>query len=130
MNKIIRDALRAQLITLAASYRIAYDNVTFVPTVGELFLKEFFLPAEPFQIGTSYSDTMNNTGVYQLSIFSPVGGGMGETYTAIAAIDSAFYRGQNLGSVLTITKVFQGTTTSDELWSVTPISIFYKSAQT
>ena len=83
-HKIIRSLFEARLaawaITKAPALRISYPNVSFTPAANETYLRAFLLPA-----GTDSNDLAGAhrlyTGVFQITIVTPVGNGPGAAET-------------------------------------------------
>jgi hypothetical protein len=83
-HKIIRSLFEARLaawaMTKVPALRISYQNVSFTPAANETYLRAFLLPA-----GTDSNDLAGAhrlyTGVFQITIVTPVGNGSGAAET-------------------------------------------------
>lgn len=62
---------RLSTLTLSPTRRVAWPNLSFVPVVGEIYLKPAHLPvrADYAAVGTVMR---RHTGLYQVSVFGPV----------------------------------------------------------
>jgi hypothetical protein len=114
-HKLIRQIYEGRLAAWAAArapvLRIAYQGVPFTPTPGETYLEAFVLPAGT----TSESlggDHKAYTGVFQVSVVMPAGGGTGKSegiVDELAALFPLFDRYSKAGlTVVTMTPVEQG----------------------
>lgn len=114
-HKTIRQIYEARLTAWAAARspapRIAYQGVAFTQATGETYLAAFTLPA-----GTD-SDALGGdhkafTGLFQVSVVTPVGSGTGKAegiVDELAAIFPLFERYSKSGlTVVTMTPVEQG----------------------
>lgn len=128
-EKIIHSALRTQFASIP-SYPKAYMNLSYTPTEGVLYLQEFFIPSEVFQVGIEDGSTNEYRGIYQISIQAPVSvdasiGGMSPTYQALEDIKAYFYRGLILNDTVRITKVYPSSSIVGDSWMLTPVTINY-----
>jgi hypothetical protein len=88
---LIRRAFETRLATWATaqSIDIAWENVEFDPVEGEPYAHASLLPAQTDhlfldQTGRDYG------GVFQVTLFMPLGRGAGATEALVASLDSTF----------------------------------------
>jgi hypothetical protein len=132
-HKIIRSVLEGRLKAWAAArspaLRIAYQNVAFTPTANEIYLRAFALPA-----GTSSNDLAGvhrlYTGVFQITIVTPVGGGPGAAETLADELAALYPLNDQLTkegfSVKVMTPVEQGPEQQEDTAFALPVSFQYR----
>lgn len=125
MDKLINNALRQQFATIT-QYSLAYENVSFTPTLGTAYLKEAFLPAETIPVGLEDTSHDNYTGIYQINVYSPKGQGVAQIDTAINVIRDKFKRGTVLNNLVRIEKFYRHSHIIEDSWVVTPVRIVYR----
>lgn len=136
-HKIIRSLLEGRLKTWAAArspvLRIAYQNVAFTPTASEIYLRAFLLPA-----GTNSNDLAGAhrlyTGVFQVTIVTPVGGGTGAAEGLADELAALFPLNDQLTktgfSVLVMTPVEPGPEQQEDTALALPVSFTYRADTT
>lgn len=124
----IRSALSARLQAYTPAQSIAWENVPFTPAVGVTYLKPALIPGEPFQAELGADGLNRHTGIYQVSIYAPAGGGMGSILTLQNGIVDHFRRGMKLtysGVTVRIDKSYAGTMQTETDRVHIPITIQY-----
>jgi hypothetical protein len=94
----ISSALDARLNTLASSPPVAWQNITYTPLSGVLYLRPTLLPAPTQQAGLGDNGLDEYQGIYQIDIFAAVGGGRGTAEAKADLISDHFKRGTSLVS--------------------------------
>lgn len=120
----IRSALENHLYVLAnsESLMVAWDGQSYSVSDGE-YLRPTFLPGETVQqsLGSSGMDSIS--GVFQIDVITPKGSPRSRTPDEIA---DHFRRGLTLTEGRTRVRLRTtsiSTTTHDEAWSITPVSV-------
>jgi hypothetical protein len=124
----IRAAFTTKLLTLPSLPSVAWENTPFTPVIGTPYLRPFLLPGEPVQAELGVSGQNRHVGIYQVSIYAPVGGGVGVINDLVDALCDHFKRGTVLTYspiTLTVEKSFSGPTIQETDWQHVPISIRY-----
>jgi hypothetical protein len=136
-HKIIRSLLEGRLKTWAAArspaLRIAYQNVMFTPVANETYFRAFMLPA-----GTSSNDLAGAhrlyTGVFQITIVTPVGGGPGAAETLGDELAALYPLNDQLTkdgfSVQVMTPVNPGPEQQEDTAFALPVSFQYRADTT
>jgi len=136
-HKIIRSLLEGRLKTWAAArsptLRIAYQNVAFTPTASETYLRAFLLPA-----GTSSNDLAGAhrlyTGVFQITIVTPSGGGSGAAEGLVDELAALFPLNDLLTKTGFVTQVMTpvepGPMQQEDTVLTLPVSFQYRSDAT
>lgn len=127
--KKIRDALEAQLATLAGSVPVAWENKQYVPKVGTAFLRARLLPAQTQN--PSFGAVHNReTGILQVDVNMPSGYGSAAAANWAETIRNGFARGSSFTSagvtvvILRQPSVAQALSAAD--WFVIPVSVSYQ----
>ena len=105
----IRAAFVTKLQTFTGLPSVAWENVPFTPVTGITYIQPFLLPGEPFQAEIGTNGANRHSGVYQISIFAPTGGGMAATNTLAGSLCDHFKRGTSLtygGVTVTVQKAY------------------------
>lgn len=130
---IIELAYEARLKAWAAArtppLRIAYENDQFIPQTGETYLRAFTLPATTTSIDLRGAHR-GYTGIFQVNIVGPVGGGSGKIKAIVAELDALFPMNLRLvsGSLpfQIITPVKQGPAITDDSTYTVSASLTYR----
>lgn len=126
---IIRSAFATKLLAFPSVPSIAWENVPFTPVAGQPYLKPTLLPAEPFQAEIGANGQNIHTGIYQISIFYPTGGGVAGLETLKAGLIDHFKRGTLLvysGIEIRIVKAFPGQMLQETDYIHQPITIQWR----
>lgn len=128
--KDISAALSGRLSTLPELPSVSWQNRDFTPTTGVLFLRETLLPGGTFQSELGLAGRDVTSGVYQVDVFSPIGGGKGAAIDKADAIADHFAR----STVLTYNSInvrllgnSLGVAAFDGAWWIVPVNIRYQS---
>lgn len=124
----IRAALTDRLQQLPGLPEVAWENVSYKPTIGTPYLRPWLLPAEPHSAGLGDAAQNVERGVYQISLFYPVGKGTKDIYAMATDLRSHFKRGIKLnynGQLLTITKSYPSPMQQDSDWLHLPMNIAF-----
>ena len=128
----VRATLEARVAAFAAAQspalRVAYENVAFVPTNGETYLRTAMLPA------TTLSDDLAGAhrgyvGLLQVTIVCPKGQGAGRALAIAAALESYFPVNGRYGTapVVQITRPASvGPAVVEDNTHNVPVSIWYR----
>jgi hypothetical protein len=124
----IRNAFAVKLGALSPLPSVAWENKKYTRVIGTPYLEPFLLPGEPVQAEIGASGQNRHVGIYQVSIYAPVGGGVGVINGLIDALCDHFKRGTVLTYspiTLTVEKSFSGPTIQETDWQHVPITIRY-----
>jgi hypothetical protein len=136
-HKIIRSLFEGRLKTWAAArspaLRISYQNVDFAPAASETYLRAFLLPA-----GTNSNDLAGAhrlyTGLFQITVVTPSGGGTGAAEGLIDELDALFPLYDRLTkagfSVQVMTPVEPGPEQQEDTAFALPVSFQYRADTT
>lgn len=88
-DALIQAALEKRLQAMAPAISTAFENVTFQPVAGQPFQRVNFMPAEPASesIGCKL---VEHSGLFQVSLRYPAGGGRGAAQVRAEAVRSQF----------------------------------------
>lgn len=126
----IEAALNARLDSLAGSTDVAWQNDQYKPVLGTSYLRPTVLPAETFgaTIGPSSVGSDNNSGIYQIDIFTKAGVGGAASRTLADSIADHFKPGTELTYNSQLTRcisVSQLSPIEGKGWYHRPIEIRY-----
>lgn len=122
----IRAALTTRLQSLSGLPPVAWENVPFERTNGVAYIQPFVLLSEPSQAEIGAAGANRHVGIYQVSVFSPVGGGIGNALQLVDAICAHFKRGTVMpsnGIAVTATKAWFSPVITEPDWLHIPVSI-------
>lgn len=126
----IQAALDTRLNSLSGSPSIAWENTSYTPTLGTLYLRPTMLPAESIPATLSTSGTDENTGIYQIDIFAEAGTGYSEIVTMADAIADHFKPVTELtynSRTVRCIKAFRSSAQTIDGWYQIPVEISYLS---
>lgn len=92
----IRAAFVTRLQTFPSMPSVAWENVPFTPVSGVPYIAPFLLPGEPSQSELGTAGANSHTGVYQISVFYPSGGGVAALNTLVSSLCDHFKRGTTI----------------------------------
>lgn len=126
--KEIRGALEAQLATLAGSVPVAWENVAFRPTIGKAFLRATLLPAQTQN--PSFGGVHNReTGILQVDVYMPTGGGSAAAAAWAETIRGGFARGSSFVNGGVTVRILREPSIAHALagsdWFTIPVSVPY-----
>ena len=126
-SQAIAAALATQLNTVDLPTQ--WENAPFTPTAGEVYLAEALIPATTLSVGVSDTSANNYGGIYQVSVYTPLGTTKGAGLAAVQSVLDAFTKGLRLtydGVTVTILNASQAPALIiGDRW-VIPISIEYR----
>lgn len=130
----IRIALEKHLASLEPALETALENQEFTPKNGVAHQRAYVLPANSESMGfegNGISDTVRESGIFQVSLFYPLGTGSGDALVRAEAILSHFRRGLSLSSngvtVIINKRGSVAPAQQDGKWYVIAVSIPYYS---
>jgi hypothetical protein len=129
-NKAISTALSTHLKAMTGLPPVAWENATFTPTNGTLYLRENTLFAGDIPIGIGFGDTVQKVGIYQVTVCAPLNGGKFPAFDMADKVLTHFARGTKLTKESTITLITIGSVAPamvDGNWFVVPVSINWQS---
>ena len=124
----IRAAFVTKLQAFPSLPSVAWENMPFAPATGVPYLRPVLLPGEPLQCEIGANGNNRHTGIYQISIFYPVGSGIANLNTLTIALCDHFKRGSRLtygGATISIQKAYPATYLQETDWIHVPITIQY-----
>jgi hypothetical protein len=105
---------------------IAYENVVFTPADGVGWVRGTFAPIVSDRETAGDAGYSRIDGLYQVSVFWPIGKGTGEPRRLADAIIRNFKSGTVLsegGITLTIAAAWRGVGTSEDEWYHIPVTV-------
>lgn len=127
MFKDIRAALVSHLMTYTPLPNIAYENASYEPD-GSQYVMENTLWGDAVNLTLNASHEQQ-TGIYQLSIFSPINTGTLDDLELTGGLKSHFKAGTRLtynGVRIEIYRVQSGPMSIDGSYMMRPLSIYFK----
>lgn len=129
----ISDALDTQLSGMAALPPVAWENKSYKPIDGVLYLRPSTLFGDTVQASLGASGMDENMGVYQVDVFAMAGNGKAIANTMADNVATRFARGTSLvyntRTVRIISARRQAARIADG-WYMIPVEIVYKSFTT
>lgn len=127
-------AIQAGLDTLldvwatAESVPVKWENFGSGSDITVLHVAPFILPAEIAPVGVGDNDPDDNTGIYQISVYSEKGIGTKAARDAITTLKPVFAKGVKAG-IVRIEKTWESAGFDDEAWYIVPVSVRYRCIQ-
>ncbi|MCY1042714.1 phage tail terminator-like protein [Corallococcus sp. bb12-1] len=128
----IPQALEARAIEvltpLVGADAIAYPNVLFEPKGGTPWARVDHLPARTSPAGLGQDAQTRHPGVFQVSLFFPLGDGAGAANVAAQAVCDGFARGTTLQAGATLVRIQSasaGPALREEPWWMRPVTVFW-----
>lgn len=126
----ISAALNGRLNTLTGSTPVAWENYPYEPAQGTMYLRPTLIPddTETATMGTNGTD--EHSGVFQIDVMAPAGGGRGAAYVKADSIADHFKRETELtynGRLVRCLNVSINTATQDNGWFMLPVRVDYLS---
>ena len=128
-HRKISAALSSRLNTLTDAPPIAFENVPFTPVDGTTWLRESYLPANSATVGLEPGGSTDFTGVYQISIYTPLDDYKLESHQLIDSITSHFERGTVLtfdGQAVVVEQVNVSQGLASGGWWLMPVSVNWR----
>ena len=129
-DRDLQSALNDALSDAFPTMPIAWENTEYNPTVGVTYFRVWLLPAETDLMTLGLSPWLQRQGIFQVSIFAPIGIGFGVSKGKAAEIVAAFKAGTSFvynGLAITIEKSWpSGAIIENDGWYHTPVSIRYR----
>ena len=129
-DRDLQSALNDALADAFPTMPIAWENVKFTPTVGTTYFRVHLLRAKSDVKTLGQSPWIERQGIFQVSVFSPIGTGFGAPIGKAAEIVAAFKASTSFvynGLTVTIVLAWIGDGLDDEAgWHNTPVNIQYR----
>ena len=128
-HRKISAALSTRLNTLTDAPPIAFENVPFTPVDGTTWLRESYLPANSATVGLEPGGSTDFTGVYQVSIYTPLDDYKLESHQLIDSITAHFARGTMLvfeGQAVVVEQVNVSQGLASGSWWLMPVSVNWR----
>ena len=128
-HRKISAALSSRLNTLTDAPPIAFENVPFTPVDGTTWLRESYLPANSATVGLEPGGSTDFTGVYQVSIYTPLDDYKLESHQLIDSITAHFARGTMLvfeGQSVVVEQVNVAQGLASGGWWLMPVSVNWR----
>ena len=128
-HRKISAALSSRLNTLTDAPPIAFENVPFTPADGTTWLRESYLPANSATVGLEPTGSTDFTGVYQVSIYTPLDDYKLESHQLIDSITAHFARGTMLvfeGQAVVVEQVNVSQGLASGSWWLMPVSVNWR----
>ncbi|RKI09796.1 hypothetical protein D7Y15_23135 [Corallococcus sp. AB030] len=116
------------LAPVVGADNIAYPNVVYAPKEGTPWARVDHLPARTAAAGLGQDAQTRHPGVFQVSLFFPLGEGAGPANTAAQAVCDGFARGTSLQAGATVVRIQSasaGPGLREEPWWMRPVSVFW-----
>jgi hypothetical protein len=125
-----------QSITAAMATRLSglslptqYENSAFTPVAGQVYVAEALLTGPTLPVGIAVQSSDEYGGIYQVTVFAPLGGTKGPGQTVAKQVADRFPRGLTLtrdGIKIVVLRASQGPGfVSGDRWAI-PVSINYR----
>lgn len=129
MSQAIQQALEAHLAAMTPGLVTAYENVAFTPTTNVPYQKANLLPASPDN-STQGGGHYRELGIFQVSLYYPVGTASGNAKARAELIRTHFKRGTTLvksgiKTIITHTPTIHPALPDDDRY-VVPVSIRFQ----
>ena len=124
----IQAALDARLANLIDSPPVAWDNTSFTPQAGILWLSPHLLPGEPGLAGLGEQGLQRLRGIYQVNLFTPAGQGTGAASQLVDRLCALFPPGLDLSQgelVITCRKSGPAPAQRQGLWRLLPLRVWW-----
>ena len=128
-HRKISAALSSRLNSLPSAPPIAFENAKYTPVEGETWLRESYLPATSSTIGMEPGGSTDFTGVYQVSIYTPLDDYKLESHQLIDSITAHFARGTMLvfeGQAVVVEQVNVSQGLASGSWWLMPVSVNWR----
>ena len=128
-HRKISAALSTRLNSLPSAPPIAFENAKYTPVEGETWLRESYLPATSSTIGMEPGGSTDFTGVYQVSIYTPLDDYKLESHQLIDSITAHFARGTMLvfeGQAVVVEQVNVSQGLASGSWWLMPVSVNWR----
>ena len=129
-DKDLQSALNAALYDAFPTTPIAWENTKYTPAVGTIYFRVWLLPAESDVLTLGQSPWILRQGIFQVSVFAPIGTGFGVPKGKAAEIVAAFKSSTSFvynGLSVTIEKSrVSGAIIEDDGWYQIPVSIRFR----
>ena len=128
-HRKISAALSTRLNSLPSAPPIAFENAKYTPVEGTTWLRESYLPAASSTIGMEPGGSTDFTGVYQVSIYTPLDDYKLESHQLIDSITAHFARGTMLvfeGQAVVVEQVNVSQGLASGSWWLMPVSVNWR----
>ena len=126
-------ALDTRLAGMTSLPAVAWENKTYIPVTGTLYLRPTTLFGDAVQATLGSSGIDENTGIYQVDVFAPADKGKSAGLIMSDNVATRFARGTNLtynGRTVRIVSARRRPATIADGWYQIPVEIVYKSFTT
>jgi hypothetical protein len=129
-DRDLQSALNDALSDAFPTTPIAWENVKFTPTVGTTYFRVWLLPAKSDVMTLGTSPWIERGGIFQVSVFAPIGTGFGAPKGKAAEVVAAFKPNTSFsynGLLVIIDHSWISSGMNDEAgWYAVPINIQYR----
>ena len=129
-DRDLQSALNDALADAFPTTPIAWENVKFTPTVGTTYFRVWLLPAKSDVMTLGPSPWIDRGGIFQVSVFAPIGTGFGAPKGKAAEVVAAFKANTSFiynGLLVIIDKSWISSGMNDEAgWYSIPVNIQYR----
>lgn len=126
-NQAIAAALATQLDTL--NLPTQWENAPFTPTADEVYVAEALLTGPTLSVGVAIASSDEFGGIYQVTVYAPLGGTKGAGLAVAQDVADAFTKGLKLtydGLTVIILRTSQAPAfQSGDRWAI-PVSVTYR----
>ena len=126
-NQAIAAALATQLNTLDLPTQ--WENAPFTPTAGVVYVAEALLTGPTLSVGVGSTSSNEFGGIYQVTVYAPLGGTKGAGLAVAQDVADAFTKGLKLTydglTVIILRTSLAPAFPSGDRWAI-PVSVTYR----
>jgi hypothetical protein len=126
----LQSALNDALADAFPDEQVAWENVKFTPTVGTMYFRVWLLPAKSDVMTLGPSPWIERQGIFQVSVFAPIGTGFGAPKRKAAEVVAAFKANTSFvynGLLVIIDKSWISSGMNDDTgWYSVPVNIQFR----
>ena len=129
-DRDLQSALNDAISDAFPTMPIAWENVKYTPTVGTTYFRVWMLPAESDVLTLGQDPWVERKGVFQVSIFAPIGIGFGAPKTKATEVIAIFKPNTSFvynGLTVIIDKAWASSgRNEDNGWYHIPVNVRYR----
>jgi hypothetical protein len=122
-------AMATRLSGVSGGYAIQYENQSFSPPAGAVYLSESLNPTGVVPVALRSGGTDALEGFYQVLCYAPAGLNKGAALAAAGAVEARFTRGLRLtsgGTTVSVLRVERSTGFRSGDRFVVPVSVYFR----
>jgi hypothetical protein len=125
----ISAAMATRLSGIPGGYAIQYENQSFTPPAGAVYLAENLNPTGVVPVALRSGGTDALEGFYQVLCYAPAGLNKGAALAAASAVEARFMRGDRLtsgGTTVAVLRIERSTGFRSGDRFVVPVSVYFR----